>query len=60
MTAKVQLTNVIDYLFVLTIIIKSNDHRFKADWLHSKRDALSNNRKVDGSSLTGSTQACHS
>ena len=60
MTAKVQLTNVIDYLFVLTIIRKSNDHRFEADWLHNKRDALSSNRMVDGSRLTGSTQACHS
>ena len=28
--------------------------------LDSKRDALSSNRKVDGSRLTGSTQACHS
>ena len=32
----------------------------EADWLHSKRDALSSNRKVDGSRLTGSTEACHS
>ena len=38
---------------------KSNGHWFEADWLHSKRDALSSNRKVDGSRLTGSTQACH-
>ena len=29
-------------------------------WLHSKRDALSSNRKVDGSRLTGNTQAFHS
>ena len=36
----------------------SNGHRFEADRLHSKRDALSSNRKVDGSRLTGSTQAC--
>ena len=35
-------------------------HWFEADWLHSKRDALSSNRKVDGSRLTGSNQACHS
>ena len=33
---------------------------FEADWLHSKRDALSSNQKVDGSRLTGSTQACNS
>ena len=26
---------------------------FEADWLHCKRDALSSNRKVDGSRLTG-------
>ena len=39
---------------------KSNGHWFEADWLHSKRDALSSNRKVDGSRLTGTTQACHS
>ena len=32
----------------------------EAEWLHSKRDALSSNRKVDGSRLTGSTEACHS
>ena len=38
----------------------SNGHWFEADWLHSKRDALSSNRKVDGSRLTGSNQACHS
>ena len=31
-------------------------HWFKADWLHCKRDALSSNRKVHGSSLTGSTK----
>ena len=37
-----------------------NGHWFEADWLHCKRDALSSNRKVDGSRLTGSTQACHS
>ena len=36
---------------------KPNGHWFEADWL---RDALSSNRKVDGSRLTGSTQACHS
>ena len=29
-------------------------------YVHSKRDALSSNRKVDGSRLTGSNQACHS
>ena len=39
---------------------KSNGHWFDADWLHSKCDALSSNRKVDGSRLTGSTQARHS
>ena len=39
---------------------KPNGHWFEADWLHCKRDALSRNRKVDGSRLTGSTQACHS
>ena len=39
---------------------KLNGHWFEADWLHCKRDALSSNRKVDGSRLTGSTQACHS
>ena len=38
---------------------KPNGHWFEADWLHSKRDALSSIRKVDGSRLTGSTQACH-
>ena len=32
-----------------------NGHWFEADWLHSKCDALSSNRKVDGSRLTGST-----
>ena len=30
-----------------------NGHWFEADWLHCKRDALSSNRKVDGSRLTG-------
>ena len=39
---------------------KPNGHWFEADWLHCKRDALSSNRKVDGSRLTGSTQVCHS
>ena len=39
---------------------KPNGHWFDADWLHCKRDALYSNRKVDGSRLTGSTQACHS
>ena len=39
---------------------KPNGHWFEADWLHCKRDAFSSNRKVDGSRLTGSTQACHS
>ena len=39
---------------------KLNGHWLEADWLHCKRDALSNNRKVAGSRLTGSTQACHS
>ena len=39
---------------------KPNGHWFEADWLHCKRGALSSNRKVDGSRLTGSTQACHS
>ena len=34
---------------------KPNGHWFEVDWLHCKR-----NRKVDGSRLTGSTQACHS
>ena len=31
---------------------KPNGHWFEADWLHCKRDALSRNRKVDGSRLT--------
>ena len=39
---------------------KPNGHWFEADWLHCKRDALSSNRIVDGSRLTGSTEACHS
>ena len=39
---------------------KPNCHWFEADGLHCKRDALSSNRKVDGSRLTGSTQACDS
>ena len=39
---------------------KPNGHWFEVDWLQCKRDALSSNRKVDGSRLTGSTQACHS
>ena len=39
---------------------KPNGHWFEADWLHCKRDALSSNRKVDGSRLTSSTQAYHS
>ena len=39
---------------------KPNGHWFEADCLHCKHDALSSNRKVDGSRLTGSTQACHS
>ena len=39
---------------------KQNGHWFVADWLHCKHDALSSNRKVDCSRLTGSTQACHS
>ena len=44
---------------------KPNGHWFEADWLHCKRDALSSKftvklAKVDGSRLTGSTQACHS
>ena len=39
---------------------KPNGHWFEADWLHCKRDALSSNRKVDGSRLTGSTPTCHS
>ena len=30
-------------------IDKPNGHWFEADWLHCKRDALSSNRKVDGS-----------
>ena len=33
---------------------KPNGHWSEADWLHCKRDALSSNRKVDGSRLTGS------
>ena len=38
---------------------KSNGHWFEADWLHSKCDALSSNRKViTCSRLTSSTQAC--
>ena len=40
---------------------KSNGHWFEADWLHSKCDAPAViELKVDGSRLTGSTQACHS
>ena len=39
---------------------KPNGHWFEANWLHCKRDALSSNQKVDGSRLTGSTQAYHS
>ena len=39
---------------------KPNSYWFEADWLHCKRDELSSNRKVDGSRLTGSIQACHS
>ena len=39
---------------------QSNGHWFEADWLHSKRDALSSNRNVDGLRLTGSTEACPS
>ena len=39
---------------------KPNGHWFEADWLHCKRDARSSNRKVDGSRLIGSNQACHS
>ena len=39
---------------------KPNGHWFEADWLQCKRDALSSNRKVDGSRLTGSTQSCYS
>ena len=39
---------------------KPNGHWFEAGCLHCKRDALSSNQKVDGSRLTGSTQACHS
>ena len=39
---------------------KPKGHWFEDDWLHSKRDALSSNRKVDGSRITGNTQACHS
>ena len=39
---------------------KANSHWIEADWLHCKRDVLSSNRKVDGSRLTSSTQACHS
>ena len=38
---------------------KPNDHWLEADWLHCKRNALSSNRNVDGSRLTGSTQVCH-
>ena len=38
---------------------KPNGYWFEAEWLHCKRDALSSNRKVDGSRLTGSTQTCH-
>ena len=39
---------------------KPNGHWFEADWLRCKRDALSSNREVDGSRLTGSPQTCHS
>ena len=39
---------------------KTNGHWFEADCVHCKRDALSRNRKIDGSRLTGCTQACHS
>ena len=59
--------NVCVLLFSLHMLIdkalpsdKPNGHWFEADWLHCKRDALFSNRKVDGSKLTGSTQACHS
>ena len=39
---------------------KPTGHWFEADWPDCKCDALSSNRKVDGSRLTGSTEACHS
>ena len=39
---------------------KASGHWFEAEGLHCKRDALSSNGKVDGSRLTGNTQACHS
>ena len=39
--------------------VPSMHHWLEVDWLHCKRDALSGNRKVDGSRLTGSTPACH-
>ena len=39
---------------------KPNGRWFEADWLQCKRDALSSNRKFDGSRLTINTQACHS
>ena len=41
------------------VTLQSNGHLFEADWLQCL-DALSSNRKVDGSRRTGSTQACHS
>ena len=44
----------------LSPVTNQNGHWFEADWLRSKCDALSSNRKVDGSRLTGSTQACYS
>ena len=43
---------------LIDIVLSSdyaNGHWFEADWLLSKCDALSSNRKVDGSKLTGST-----
>ena len=38
---------------------KPNGHWFEADWLHCKRHALSSNRKVDGSRLTGLEHVIH-
>ena len=35
---------------------KPNGHWFEADWLHCKRDALSSNRKVDGSTRRDGTK----
>ena len=38
---------------------KPNGHWFEADWLHCKCDALSSNRKVDGSSQVALKHVIH-